>query len=106
MLVGHRAVEIGPIEHGTAVAHGQGQRHALVHVHVPEIDRHREGCRLRRRNGAIGKAGNEGGNCIGRERQAIAFAGDDVLWKHCHDQSIGQISNAENSRRSELSIFC
>ncbi len=44
MLVEHRArqVERAPVQHFTGIAHRQRKRHALVHAHVVEVDRHRQ----------------------------------------------------------------
>ncbi len=65
VLVGHRAIEIGPIEHGAAIAHGVGERDALIHAHVAE-DRPpwRSAAACACDTAAFGKAGDEAGGYL------------------------------------------
>ena len=81
VLVDHRPRQV-PGEHAAGVAHGAGQRHALVAVHAAEEDRHGEGGDLALGDDAGGQPVDEEADLLGRERAAVAFAGDDLLREH------------------------
>lgn len=101
MLVGDGAVEIGPVEHGAAVAHRLGQRHPLGRRHILKIHRHGEGGGLRVAHRAIGKAGDESADLGRVEGFAIALGGDDFLRKKAHETVLRQRDGEGKRGRSD-----
>ena len=96
--------EIGPVEHGAAVAHRLGERDAFVERHVAEIDRHGEGGGLGVGHGAIGEAGDEVADFAGRQRLAVALPGDDFLGEKRHSQSSPSRSSRTRVRAGSIVI--
>ena len=84
MLVGHGAIEVGPIEHGAGIAHGAGERHTFAHGHVLEIGGHGKGGSLGLGHAAIGEAGYECGDLGGGKSLAVALLDDDLLGEEDH----------------------
>ncbi len=84
VLVRNGSVEIGPVEDGPGIAHGQGERHTLVHAHVAEIDRHSESRCLSMRDRTLGEAGDETRDFLAGEGLAVALTDDDFLRKKGH----------------------
>ena len=81
VLVDNRAtqIEVIPGQYHAGVAHGAGQGNPLIHGHVFEVDRHRQGGNLPLTDGVVGNALNEELNFLGTERFTVALLANNFL---------------------------
>ncbi|MNT03568.1 hypothetical protein D3C72_1381110 [compost metagenome] len=81
MLVddGTRQVQRTPVQHLAGIAHGQGERHAFVHVHVVEIDSHAQRRDLPFADAAVSDATHEKLDFLGAQYALVALLADDFL---------------------------
>jgi hypothetical protein len=81
VLVDHGAGQVQrfPFQDLAGIAHGQGEGDAFVHIHVVEIDRHRQRGDLAFGDVTVGDAAHEELDLVGSQGAAVALLADDFL---------------------------